>query len=114
MLIYTIPLLVSWGAVALTTRAFESCTGSPFLPTSTVWEQVAALFVMPVLMYAVIGVVVARSTGAPLMHRLAHVALVAFVVAAMFVWFRVRYYSLDTATCADGLPVWWPEWLPAR
>jgi Mn2+/Fe2+ NRAMP family transporter len=114
ILIYTIPIIVALGSVYLVTRAYQTCKGSDALPTATRFEHVAALFVLPALMYVVLVVVVVTTDNASLRNRLLQTAAVSLVVAAVFVWFRVRYYEFDGATCASGLPLWWPNWLPAR
>ena len=114
VLIYSIPIVVALGSVYLVTRAYQACKGSDLLPTTTRWEQFAALFVLLALMYVVIVVIAVTTDNASLRNRLLQTTAVSLVVAAAFVWFRVRYYELDGATCAGGLPFWWPDWLPAR
>jgi hypothetical protein len=114
ILIYSIPVVVGWASVLLVGIAYQSCKGSNVFPTATRWEQFAALFFLPALMYLVMVAVVVKTNNASLRNRLLQTTAVSLVVAAAFVWFRVRYYHLDGATCASGLPLWWPAWLPAR
>jgi hypothetical protein len=90
ILIYSIPVVVTLGSVYLVTRAYQTCKGSDVLPTATRWEQLAALFVLPALMYAVVVAVVVTTDNASLRNRLLQTAGVSLVVAAAFVWFRVR------------------------
>lgn len=114
ILIYSIPTVVALGSVYLVTRAYQACKGSDLLPTTTRLEQFAALFVQLALMYVVIVLIVVTTDNPSLRNRLLQTTAVSLVVAAAFIWFRVRYYELDGATCAGGLPLWWPDWLPAR
>jgi hypothetical protein len=114
LMVYSVPVFVAWLTVYVVTRAYQACKGSDVLPTTTYWEQVASMFLLPVLMYIGIVVLVLRTQLSSLSHRLLQTTAVSLAVAVVFVWVRVRYYHLESASCDGGLPLWWPGWLPAR
>ena len=113
------PLVMGFAAVVYMTQAgYMVCSGSEVVATSYRYMQIFWLWALPIICWAVcVGSDWRWHTGRVELsqgERLVRRFLFSLLPIMIYFWYSVRYFNLDANGCIDGLPPWWPPFLPAR
>jgi hypothetical protein len=108
------PLIWSVAAMySLVRLSWWRCTGG-YVSRAYNFTFLLWLVGTPALAYACTGILRLTARRRRTMKWRSACAVVGSLVAtAVFSFFTVRYYHLTQMQCMDGLPTWWPSWLPA-
>jgi hypothetical protein len=110
-----LPAAVSVVAISTVTKATQICNYSDNIGVSGRIGALLALVILPVLTYLLAGsllVLLRRWTQWQLGRSAVVIVLACAVAVAAFLWIAMGQYPTDI--CPDGVPSWWPSWVPVR
>lgn len=112
--VYALPLAVSLALILLVTQAYMACSGSEVIATGKRVSQLIWLFALPSMAYIAVAMSFIRWRSGTLIAHVLRTLGASGAVGLLYVYLNARYFTLTQEACVDGLPLWWPAWLPAR
>jgi hypothetical protein len=109
-----LPLAISFGLILLVTRSYMACTGSEVVATGKRVSQLLWLFGLPLLTYTAVALSFVRWRSMTVTAHALRTLGASGAVGLLYVYLNARYFTLTQEACADGLPLWWPDWVPIR